>query len=257
MTISNNIPGSVDSGADATSVRSAVHSLRDLTVQAVSELYEKYQDDLRAVRDQQRDFLRQRGKSMKAQLDDYEAEITYLLLREYRPETVVEIGTFYGWSTMWILSALRDNGVGHLYSFDIVDRVVTNVPADLSADRWTFTKGDVRETLGDVVDGADYLFIDADHGARFGRWYVENVFPVVRPGTPTSVHDVFHGRRPKPISEGSVLMKWLVEKNKSFFTPSAAKAPEVIEYLSKTKKELRLDTPVRESRHNPMVFFTL
>ncbi|MCQ9130117.1 class I SAM-dependent methyltransferase [Streptomyces sp. IBSBF 2807] len=235
----------------------AAHSLRGLTVHAVSELYVKYQDDLRAVRDRQREFLRQRGKSMKAQLDDYEAEITYLLLREYRPERVVEIGTFYGWSTMWILSALRDNGTGHLYSFDIVDRVVSNVPADLSADRWTFTKGDVRETLGDTVGSADYLFIDADHGARFARWYVENVFPKVRSGTPTSVHDVFHGRRPKPISEGSVLMKWLAERNTSFFTPSAAKAPEVIEQLSRTKKELGLDTPVRESRHNPMVFFTL
>ncbi|MET7380993.1 class I SAM-dependent methyltransferase [Streptomyces sp. NPDC005526] len=257
MTTSNNIPGSAESGTDVTFARGVVNSLRDLTVQAVSELYVKYQDDLRAVRDQQRDFLRQRGKSMKAQLDDYEAEITYLLLREYRPETVVEIGTFYGWSTMWILSALRDNGVGHLYSFDIVDHVVRNVPADLSANRWTFTKGDVRETLGDIVGSADYLFIDADHGARFGRWYVENVFPMVRPGTPTSVHDVFHGRRPKPISEGSVLMKWLAGQNKSFFTPSAAKAPEVIEHLSRTKKELRLDIPVRESRHNPMVFFTL
>ncbi|WP_329413088.1 class I SAM-dependent methyltransferase [Streptomyces sp. NBC_00704] len=257
MAISNNVPGAVESGAGTASVPGDVNSLRDLTVQAVSDLYVKYQDDLRAVRDAQREFLRQRGKSMKAQLDDYEAEITYLLLREHRPETVVEIGTFYGWSTMWILSALRDNGMGHLYSFDIVDRVVSNVPADLSADRWTFTKGDVRETLGDIVGRADYLFIDADHGARFGRWYLENVFPKVRSGTPTSVHDVFHGRRPKPISEGSVLMKWLAGRKVRFFTPSAAKAPEVIEHLSRTKKELRLDIPVRDSRHNPMVFFTL
>ncbi len=194
MTPSSDIPGSVESVTGVTSAQDVVNSLRDLTVQAVSELYVKYQDDLSAVRDRQRDFLQRRGKSMKAQLDDYEAEITYLLLREYRPEAVVEIGTFCGWSTMWILSALRDNGIGHLYSFDIVDHVVSNVPDDLSAARWTFTKGDVRETLGGIVTSADYLFIDADHGARFGRWCVENVFPMVRPGTPTSVHDVFHGR---------------------------------------------------------------
>ncbi|MEV0927090.1 hypothetical protein AB0I99_18550 [Streptomyces spongiicola] len=31
----------------------------------VGALYVKYQDDLRAVRDQQRTFLEQRGKSMK------------------------------------------------------------------------------------------------------------------------------------------------------------------------------------------------
>ncbi|MFI5800333.1 class I SAM-dependent methyltransferase [Streptomyces sp. NPDC051677] len=257
MTIFKSVDNSVTSGVGKAYSSRSVGPLRDLTVESVSALYVKYRDDLRAVRDQQRDFLLRRGKSMKAQLDDCEAEITYLLLREYRPETVVEIGTFYGWSTMWILSAIRDNGVGHLHSFDIVDKVVSNVPADLSVGRWTFTKGDVRERLGDIHTRTDYLFIDADHGARFGRWYVENVFSKVPAGTPTSVHDVFHGRRPKPMSEGSVLMKWLAKRGIPYFTPSAAKAPEVIEHLGRVKKELGLDVPIRDSSHNPMVFFTL
>ncbi len=132
-----------------------------ITTDHIRTLYQKYEKDLRAVRDAQRQFLRDRGKSMKAQLDDYEAEITYLLLRDLRPDVVVEIGTFYGWSTMWILSALRDNEAGHLHSFDIVDNVVRNVPAELSEGRWTFTKGDVREHLGKVPADVDYLFIDA------------------------------------------------------------------------------------------------
>ncbi|MEU5807523.1 MULTISPECIES: class I SAM-dependent methyltransferase [unclassified Streptomyces] len=257
MTVSKGVENSMSHGAGNSAPKGADNALRNLTVEVVGALYAKYQDDLRAVRDQQRTFLEQRGKSMKAQLDDYEAEITYLLLREHRPETVVEIGTFYGWSTMWILSALRDNGVGHLYSYDIVDHVVSNVPAELSADRWTFTKGDVREQLGENITLTDYLFIDADHGARFAHWYIDNVFPKVPSGTPTSVHDVFHGRRPKPLSEGSVLMKWLNERRIPYFTPSAAHAPEVIEQLRQVKGDLGLDVPVRNSRHNPMVFFTL
>ncbi|CCB75408.1 MULTISPECIES: class I SAM-dependent methyltransferase [Streptomycetaceae] len=228
-----------------------------ISVESLSELYVKYENDLRAVRDAQREFLRQRGKTMKAQLDDYEAEITYLLVREHRPDKLVEIGTFYGWSTMWLLSALRDNGKGHLYSFDIVDNVVRNVPAELAADRWTFTKGDVREHLSKVPSDTDYLFIDADHGARFARWYVDNLFPAVPNGIPTQVHDVFHGRRPKPLSEGSVVIKWLAEKNVPYFTPSAAKAPEVIEALAAVKRDLNLAEPVRDSRDNPMIFFTL
>lgn len=228
-----------------------------ITVEHVSGLYAKYQDDLRVVRDAQRKFLRDRGKSMKAQLDDYEAEMTYLLLRDLRPEVVVEVGTFYGWSTMWILSALRDNGTGHLHSFDIVDNVVRNVPAELSADRWTFTKGDIQQHPEKVPAKADYLFIDADHGSRFAHWYIENLFPAVPPRTPTSVHDVFHGRRPKPFSEGSVIVKWLAEQNIEFFTPSTAKAPQVTEQLAAVKKELGLDEPVRDSDHNPMIFFTL
>ncbi|MCD9878427.1 class I SAM-dependent methyltransferase [Streptomyces guryensis] len=38
----------------------------------------------------------------------------------------MEIGTFLGWSTTWILQALKDNGTGHLYSYDIVDHVARN-----------------------------------------------------------------------------------------------------------------------------------
>ncbi|MGW8972156.1 class I SAM-dependent methyltransferase [Streptomyces platensis] len=228
-----------------------------LTLESISTLYVKYADDLRAVRDQQRKFLQDNKETVKAQLDDYEAEITYLLLRDLAPEVVVEVGTFRGWSTTWILSALRDNGTGHLYSFDIVDNVVKNVPAELSEGRWTFTKGDLRDNLAKVPTETDYLFIDADHGARFARWYIDNLFPVVRPGTPTSVHDVFHGRRPKPMSEGSVIIKWLAAQNVEFFTPSVAKAPEVTARLAEVKKELNLSEPVRESRHNPMIYFNL
>ncbi|MGW2023561.1 class I SAM-dependent methyltransferase [Streptomyces decoyicus] len=231
--------------------------MESITVEHISSLYAKYQDDLRVVRDAQRKFLKDRGKSMKAQLDDYEAEMTYLLLRDLRPEIVVEVGTFYGWSTMWILSALRDNGNGHLHSFDIVDNVVRNVPSELSADRWTFTKGDIQQHPEKVPAETDYLFIDADHGSRFAHWYIENLFPAVPPRTPTSVHDVFHGRRPKPFSEGSVIVKWLAEQNIEFFTPSTAKAPQVTEQLAAVKKELGLDEPVRNSDHNPMIFFTL
>ncbi|MFC9230869.1 class I SAM-dependent methyltransferase [Streptomyces decoyicus] len=231
--------------------------MESITVEHISSLYAKYQDDLRVVRDAQRKFLKDRGKSMKAQLDDYEAEMTYLLLRDLRPEIVVEVGTFYGWSTMWILSALRDNGNGHLHSFDIVDNVVRNVPSELSADRWTFTKGDIQQHPEKVPAETDYLFIDADHGSRFAHWYIENLFPAVPPRTPTSVHDVFHGRRPKPFSEGSVIVKWLAEQNIEFFTPSTAKAPQVTEQLAVVKKELGLDEPVRNSDHNPMIFFTL
>jgi hypothetical protein len=169
----------------------------------------------------------------------------------------VEIGTFYGWSTMWLLSALKDNGTGHLYSFDITDNVVRTVPADLAGDRWTFTRGDVREHVAKIPEDTGYLFIDADHGARFARWYIDNVFPRVPIGTPTSVHDVFHGRRAKPLSEGAVITKWLAANEIPFFTPSAARAPHVITQLSQVKRDLGLAEPVRTSNDNPMIFFTL
>jgi predicted O-methyltransferase YrrM len=227
-----------------------------ITLNLIRELYTKYSKDLAVVRDAQRSFLQERGKSMKAQLDDLEAEITYLLVREVRPANVVEIGTFYGWSTTWLLRALRDNGFGHLHSFDIVSTVTKNVPAGLSEGRWTFTQGDMRENL-DKVPETDYLFIDADHGAKFARWYVNNLFPKVRSGTPTSVHDVFHGRRTLPFTEGAVITKWLADKGVDYFTPSAAKDPSSNRALTELKREIGLDEPVRPTPDNPMIYFLL
>lgn len=231
--------------------------MEKLSLDLVSRLYRDHATDLAAARTSQRELLRARQPTMRAQLDDIEAEITYLLLRELRPKTVVEIGTFHGWSTTWILTALRDNGVGELLSFDIVDHVLHTVPEDLSGDRWTFTRGDVRANAELVPAATDYLFLDAAHSASFARWYLATLFPRVGAGTRVSVHDVFHGKRPLPFTEGAVLLKWLADKGIDYFTPSAKRAPEENARLRALKGELGLDEPVRTSRDNPMVFFDL
>ncbi|MGC9668799.1 class I SAM-dependent methyltransferase [Planosporangium sp. 12N6] len=222
----------------------------------VEQLYRKYAADLAEVRDAQRRFLRA-NPDVVAQLDDLEAEITYLLLRERRPETVVEIGTFHGWSTTWILRALHDNGVGHLYSYDLVDHAMHAVPRALAGDRWTFVRGDVRAASAMPADRTGYLFVDAAHSGRFARWYLARLFPRVPAGTPVSVHDVFHGRRPLPFTEGAVLLRWLADRSLGYLTASPARAPEVHRQLVEVRRELGLVEPVHTGRDNPMVFFTL
>lgn len=231
--------------------------MRPIDIEFVSGLYEKYRDSLATVRDSRRRFCRDTRGTMTPQLDDLEAEITYLLLREYRPETVMELGTFHGWSTSWVLSAIRDNGIGHLYSFDIVDNVLSNVPEELAADRWTFRKGDIRQHVDTAPENIDYLFVDAAHNGRFARWYIDNLFPRVPSGIPVSVHDVFHGKRALPFTEGAVVVKWLASKNTDFFTPSPARARDTHDALWRRKRELGLDEPVRDGRDNPMIFFRL
>ena len=184
-----------------------------------------------------------------------EAELTYLLLRHHRPATVMELGTFHGWSTNWLLRALRDNGHGHLHSFDQVDHVLQNVPAEL-ADRWTFVPGDVRETLPKVPTDVGYLFVDADHGARFARWYLAELFPLMPAGIPVSVHDVLPGRRPRSWSEGSVVTSWLRAQGIAEFTASRKAAPEVFAALQAVRGELGI-IGARGTTRNPMIFFSL
>ena len=66
---------------------------------------------------------------LRPQLDDIEAEVTYLLIRESRPSTVVEISPSGGWSTSWILQALKDNDYGTLYSYDYNDASTKVLPS--------------------------------------------------------------------------------------------------------------------------------
>jgi hypothetical protein len=120
----------------------------EITERFVAGLYDRHIEALRIAVKEQRE-LRTAFPTMRAQLDDIEAEITYLLLRELRPMKVVEIGALHGWSTTWILRALRDTGHGHLHTVDRVDHSVRQVPPDLSAGRWTFVHGDVRRRLAD------------------------------------------------------------------------------------------------------------
>ena len=223
----------------------------------VAGLYEKYAEDLRRVRGEQRELYgRHRRAGGRAQLDDLEAEISYLLIRHSRPAALVEIGCLHGWSTSWLLRSLRDNGDGTLYSFDRIDAARRRVPPDLSEGRWRFTEGDVREQIAELPDDIGHLFLDAAHSARFARWYLRTLLPRLAPGTVVSVHDVHHRARPLPGSEGAELLRWLRAADIPAFTVAAAKAPDVNSRLRGLRVELGLAEPVHSGTDDPMVFFT-
>ncbi|GAA3192783.1 class I SAM-dependent methyltransferase [Dactylosporangium siamense] len=217
--------------------------------------YRTYADDLRAARDEQRELLAQRP--MRPRLDDVEAEISYLTIRALRPDTVLEIGSARGWSTTWLLRALRDNDTaGTLHTFDLVGDAERTVPAALSADRWRFTRGDVRR--GTLPDEPGFVLVDAAHTARFARWYTTQLFERLRPGAAVAVHDVFHGRRPWPVSEGAVVLGWLRRRGIGHLTASPAADPDTHDRLVGLKQKLRLAAPVHATANgNPMLFFYL
>ncbi len=221
----------------------------------VTGLYRAHAADLRAAIAAQRAFLAA-VPSVVPQLDDVEAEITYLLLRHARPAHVVELGTFHGWSTTWILRALADNGAGHLHSFDRVDHVRGSVPAELAADRWTFHHGDVRERLADVPRDTGYLFVDAAHTASFARWFLAELFPLVPAGVPVSVHDVFHTRWALPLTEGGVVVGWLRRRGVPWFTAARRRDPGTHRALRELRRELGI-TGARGTAVDPMLWFTM
>jgi predicted O-methyltransferase YrrM len=234
------------------------------------DLYHRYLPDLQAVRSQQRRFLRRNNNTvlrrlhrmklrrylLKPMLDDLEAEITYLLIREQAPKRVVEMSPNTGWSTTWILSALRDNGNhGELWSYDLHDTATKLVPPPLAADRWHFVLGDARRTIPNAPE-FDYLFIDSDHSASFAQWYSQTLLPRVRPGVMVSVHDVFH--QAELSEEGVVVADWLKERGMSYWTvASSIEAPGMQEFRE-ARRTLHPDfkRPIHGGA-NPMMFFRM
>ena len=51
----------------------------------------------------------------------YALQLTYLRIRHQKPELVWEISPNWGYSTIFLLSALKDNKAGQLISFDTWD----------------------------------------------------------------------------------------------------------------------------------------
>lgn len=177
-----------------------------VSTEYILQLYRRYGEALRIVRRQQRWFLIRNNNSflrrlyrMKIRrhllvpmLDDLESEITYLLIRDRNPKVVVEMSPNTGWSTTWILSALRDNKTGgQLWSYDLHETSTKVIPKHLANNRWHFVLGDAKETVAKAPE-FDYLFVDSDHSEVFAKWYVQALLPRVRPGCVVSVHDVYH-----------------------------------------------------------------
>ncbi len=196
-------------------------------------------------------------RRFRPKFDDLESEVTYLLVRAARPDVVLEVAPYYGWSTTWLLRALRDNGRGRLHSYDLVDYSRWTVPPALAEGRWQLTQGDIRDHVGGLPAGIGYLFLDAAHTVEFARWYLEALFPRLPPGTLVGVHDIFRPRDLAPMPESAVLLEWLERRGVPYFSAAPASSTEAYDRIMALKRELGLAEPIHGSAMNPMVFFRL
>jgi predicted O-methyltransferase YrrM len=90
--------------------------------------------------------------------------LMYALTRSARPATVVEFGTSYGISTLHLAAAVRDNGVGHVFSTELSKVKVAAARANLVEagldDVVTVLAGDARETLADLPGPIGLALLD-------------------------------------------------------------------------------------------------
>ncbi len=272
----------------------------DLTADGVERLYRKYAVDLARVRTWEEGLFNRRGYSrielrmrrsfpaleqvypiwylyrgalrvafpnrryLYPFFGDYSCELLYLLVRELRPRTLVEVSPSGGWSTSWILNGLRDNGFGKLTSCDLIDDSARVLPRDLTDGRWEFVRGDVFETSRTLPEPIEFLLVDSLHTADFARWYVEHLFPRLDPQAMVVVDDIFQTKQGMFVSvlgshegktEPDVVMAWLRDKQQSFFTLADSVAPNEAAHVRKVREELGLSPPMRRVGGNPAIFF--
>lgn len=91
--------------------------------------------------------------------------LLYQLARSSRARTIVEFGTSFGLSTLYLAAALRDNGGGRLITTEFepskIARARENLAAGGLADLVEIRQGDALQTLrSDLPDTIDLLLLD-------------------------------------------------------------------------------------------------
>ncbi len=142
--------------------------------------------------------------------------LVHSLVRNLRPRTVIETGTFIGMSTIWVAAALRENGDGaQIHTFDDFGPINRGPwrEVDMLTGRLEFVAGqiaaaglaehvvlhpgnssfEIRAAHQELRDagGVQLAFLDADHGvvgAWQDFWATE---PVLNTGGFVLLHDTF------------------------------------------------------------------
>jgi predicted O-methyltransferase YrrM len=124
--------------------------------------------------------VNQRGM-LNVPMDD--GRLLRLLAETSGAKHVVEIGTSNGYSSLWLLLALRTTG-GKLTTFEIdpdkVKLATSNFKKAGMEKLVTIIEGDAHKEVAKIKEPIDLLFIDADKEGYLD--YLNKLLPLVRPG---------------------------------------------------------------------------
>lgn len=117
--------------------------------------------------------------------------ILYSLLRHYKPQSVLEIGSSQGGSGCIFMSALlKNNQPFTFYSSEIDDELRGMAEKNIreKCGQAPIMLGDITKEL-DKIPELDFLFVDTNHDLETTQWIIKNVWPRLKSGGIFSMHD--------------------------------------------------------------------
>lgn len=97
-------------------------------------------------------------------VDRHAGRLLYMLAKMHRSRIIVEFGTSFGISTIHLAAAVRDNGGGRVITSEQVPEKVRRAKEHLTeaglVDLVDFREGDALQTLADLDEPIDMLFLD-------------------------------------------------------------------------------------------------
>lgn len=120
--------------------------------------------------------------------------LLYTLARAIQPKTVVEFGTSYGISTLYLAAAVVDNGQGHVVTTELSDVKASAARANLDeagvGEAVTILTGDALETLAAVPGPVELVLLDGWKNLCLP--VLRLLEPSLRPGALVAADDSTH-----------------------------------------------------------------
>jgi len=125
-----------------------------------------------------------------------DAEFLHMLVHMTTAKNVLEVGTFRGYSGIWMAMALEQTG-GRLTTIEINPDRVRESKANFQkaglADRITSLEGNAHEVAKTVEGPFDLVFLDAEKGNEVD--YFKEIFPKLSAGGVVLVHNAIMSKK--------------------------------------------------------------
>ena len=125
-------------------------------------------------------------------VDSDSSAVLYSFIREYKPKSILGIGTWRGGSTCVMMAALKKNNTDFRYvASELEDNLRQETEENCIAVNGTAPEmvGDITKSLDLIPQEIDFLYHDTNHDLDTTVWVLDNILPKVKKGGIIAFHD--------------------------------------------------------------------